>query len=382
MKGKGVAAEKTDLKTTTKWEKSIGGKEAGYPLIENNQCYMTFYGNNQIQVLAINLINGEQIWQTSLPYYKDVLPLTSDGQRIFVQTNSSYRGNVFTLNRTSGNIEWTFKGKVLILSKHFPFIFNRAELLTSEIATSQKDVFIPLGASRLLALNAETGEKRWEISLGWRYAPVKMDLIDNLIYWKVGGDFFKVIDAKSGEEANSPLPEPVTSQIIKPDSVYCIDKQRLFLRIKKDTKDQIVCFDLTTGEKIWNVMEDFLFPIKCEDNNLYAYGKHRGKIFGAFDTKYSLISIDKQTGKISWSVSSKLISFIQKKGNYILINHEKNDSQLIAAEDGTILWDSKDFSEKRNIKGKVSCIMDENGASMFLIIGDRLFCIKINTDSM
>ena len=57
-------AEMVNIKTTIIWEKSIEGKEVGYPLVVDNQAYMTFYSNNQIQVLGINLINGEKIWQT------------------------------------------------------------------------------------------------------------------------------------------------------------------------------------------------------------------------------------------------------------------------------------------------------------------------------
>jgi outer membrane protein assembly factor BamB len=374
-----VNAEKRILTPTINWEKSIKGEVVGYPLLDNTKCYLTIYKNKKLQVLALNLNDGKKSWEVSLPYYREVLPLLEDGQQLFVSTNSSFRGTHFTLDKITGSLKWTFKGKSFIFSKHFPFILNRAELIVNEIVTGSRTIILPLGASRLLALDSETGQKKWTISLGWGYAPLKVDLIENRLYWKVGGLFFQIVNMETGKKAISPLSNFVHTQITKPDSAYCIGKDRLFLRIEKEEEDQISCYDLTTGKSIWDIQGDHLFPIKSEGNTLYAYYRPRGIKPGLFKSKYSLISIDGQTGNIEWSVPCELIRFIQKKGNYALINTEDKGCQLITSEEGIIVWDSKYFLEENKDKEETFCVMDEEGTNLLVIIGERIFWLRIRT---
>lgn len=370
-----INAAKTNLIPITNWEKTINGEVVGYPILDSTKCYLTIYEDKKVQVLALNLNDGEKSWKIELPYYKEVLPLIDNGQSVFVSTNSSFRGTFFVLDKVVGDIKWIFKGKTFITSKHFPFILNRAELIVNELITGPQTIILPLGASRLLALDSETGEKKWVISLGWRYAPMKIDSIDNKLYWKVGGLFFQIIDQGSGKEEMSPFSDSVHMQIKKPDSVYCIDKHRLFLRIKKEKHDQIICYDLITGKSVWDIQGDHLFPLKSEGDTLYAYYRPSGIKRRLFKPDYSFVSIDGQTGEINWSVPCELISFIQKKGDYVLINSENKGCQLIASKNGTIVWDSKYFLSKD--KDKIFCLMDEEGSNLLFIIGQKIFWLRI-----
>jgi len=359
------------------WERSLEGEDVGYPLLDGEKCYLSLYKSGKVQVEAWNLDRGEKAWEVLLPYYSDVHPLLDDKQNLFVPVNSTFRGRIFALDKAQGYINWDFKGRFFILGKHSPFVFHRAELISWELAIGSQTIFVPLGASRLLALNPKTGDKIWEISLGWRWAPVRINIVDDRLYWKVGGLFFHIIDSKSGQELSSPFASSVHSEIKEPGSVYSIDQHRLFLRVKKKTVEQIVCYDLITGKKSWDIEDAFLFPIKSEEDVLYAYYRPKVADHNLFKKKYFLISIDAQTDKVGWSVPCKRIEFIQKKGPLVLIKYDTQNCQLIDARDGSIIWNSEDFLEKRRVKGKNFAIMNEEESHILYITDKKMFWMRI-----
>ncbi len=360
------------------WEKTFHGEVVGYPLVDSENCYLSFIKSGKLYVEARSLKDGKAIWQTILPHYEDILPLKQDTQTLFVAVNSSRRGALYALDKRQGSVNWDFKGKFLILGKEPPFILNRAELILAYLVKNSQMVFVALGASRLVALDSKTGGNNWDISLGYRWAQIRLHLADNRLYWKVGGWFFRAIDPESGQTIASPLPPTVETQIKESDGVYAIDDKRIFLRVKEVSADQIVCFDLNTGAKKWQFEDEYLFPVKAEGNALFARYRPKGAKRRLFKQQYFLIALDGPTGKPLWNIPSEPIDFIQKKGPYVLTKYANQNCQLIDFRNGAVLWDSEKSTHKKGGEKNNFCMLNEIGSHFLYVTDHKIFWMKIN----
>lgn len=219
------------------WTRNIRDKDEDDAVIGGGIAFsnaVLYATNGYDELLAVNAENGEIFWRIDLPAPSRAAPTVLDN-RVFVTTLDS---RLLALDAMSGDLLWEYVG-----------IGETAGLVGAASAAANFDVVVPVFSSgEVTALRVENGSTAWS---------------DNLSSVRVGGGLASLSDIRA-------LP--------------VMDKG---LVIAINFGGRIVAIDERTGVRVWQrefggsqtpwVAGDYIFVISS-DNELVALNRNNGQI--------------------------------------------------------------------------------------------------------
>ncbi len=336
------------------------------PLIYKSKLY---FSTDDGQFVCLEAVSGKLIWDYHTPFGRKRRiqfsnPIIYNNLIIF----ANYDGNIYAFNAETGKRDWVnFEGDWIGSSP--------------AIATKLKLIFIPLEFGvfnkygSLVAISAETGEKKWE------FRPLEKSTLSTPSYSSILSLVFcgsldgiiRAFDAKTGK-------------IVWENNLNCkivnapgVDEENGLLIINgsqknsaTDEKGNLTVLDINTG-KIKYVYEEFYYgsfgtPIIYKNNLIFtSLDKH-------------IYSIDIKTGEKLWTVDSGARIFsapaiykIDGK-NRLYVGSNNSVLQEIDPETGTVT--SMSYVTER-ITNKV--VFDEESKILFLsTYANEVYALKRN----
>lgn len=169
------------------------------------------------------------------------------------------------------------------------------------------------GRSKIVALEANTGEDRWQLAVDENEEIVGVGNVSEDSVWYVSSDYpiegevaaprLRALDIESGELVWIGEGRPETElQWVDPavfsDLVVVMDVPRFVIDARgTTTTSHLIAFDRTTGERVWTTdLED---PEERFSDRLLAHDPARSLLVAATPDG-NVFSIDPQTGQILW----------------------------------------------------------------------------------
>jgi len=273
------------------------------------------------------------------------------------------RGAVVALDKADGSIKWEFKGRRICLAKRFPFLnINAENSAILWVGPNAKTAYVQFGASRLVALDIETGSVKWKISLGYdRPSFTHLRPVGNRVYWGITGLPLRVLDAESGSDLPPPpFPEFVDSRMKLWDhwdrGWYRIGDEGLFFRVEAEEGFKLIGLDLQSGRQVWAIEGDVFYPKYAAGGKLYTPYRPPGVSPGwsLVNERLWIASVDEKTGNIDWYVPYKgknASVFWQRRGPNLLVVDRTQGAQVHRVDDGSLVWISTDNESADTLDG-------------------------------
>jgi len=209
------------------------------PSISNGVLYISTWGGNiwdlpflsklgpylgsNNKLLAINIDNGDVIWQKKLPAASISTPTIGD-EFVFVGCQNMYGSSLWAYDTDEGNEIWN--QSVGIIGRSAP-VYADGKIFAS---ANEKESISDKGENKIIALDALNGEILWNKTIG------EMDASQLLQLLKGRSFFYKLIEGFA----------PVTTPAYYEDTLYIVSPNGNLSAVNSNGSD-IWSYDLTTS---------------------------------------------------------------------------------------------------------------------------------------
>jgi eukaryotic-like serine/threonine-protein kinase len=339
---------------------SCSQKEAITPQEANETVFVGSFDDN---LYALDAQTGKMKWAFNSK--NDMYSPTVEGDKVYIHSGNQYK--LFAVNIADGSKIWEFEQYVFIRAS--PLIENGL------IYTSIGGNFSM--TSRIYALDADNGGKRWEFKTsGWYDSPISvnsnllftttypftaLDLSTGKIKWQYAGDG----ESYSGRLSNGLVFFTSKKGIIVVDANTGIFKKEILLDIQKPSiltvnKDKIYfinqsktlsCYDIDTETQFWEFKADDNVVLSSNymiDNEImYIIGNKK------------VIAIDLKNGRKKWAFEAGDVIMSSPTVANGIVYFGSNDKKVYAlnANDGSKKWE---FLTKDRIES-TPCVITKSG---------------------
>jgi len=281
------------------WKVKTNGQVISSPVVAGGKV---FVGSADNKLYALNESDGEILWTFETGGAINSTPLIAGGKVLFL----SYDGFFYALDQNTGDPVWKFKtgGESVFKVKDY---FNGSfqpdfwDFYLSSATVNNGTVYFGSSDSNIYALDLETGEKKWNYSTGgsvhsspaiWENSLV-VGSWDSRVYCLDTETGDKKWVYTTGRDTASYIWLGIqASPSIDNGVAYIGSRDALFY-----------AFDISSGDTLWtkNEFNRSWMPSSAAigSENIYT---------GSSDS-FSFFSIDKQTGAINYSTSTKAYTF-------------------------------------------------------------------------
>jgi outer membrane protein assembly factor BamB len=281
------------------WKFKTGGQVISSPVVAGGKV---FAGSADSKLYALNASDGEILWTFETGGSVNSTPLVTGGKVLFL----SYDGFFYALNENTGEPIWKFKtgGESVFKVKDY---FNGSfqpdfwDFYLSSATVKNGTVYFGSSDSNIYALDLETGEKKWSYFSGGSVHSSPAIWENSLV---VGAWDSRVycLDTETGDEKWVYTTGRDTENYIwlGIQASPSIDNGVAYIG-SRDAR--LYAFDISSGDTLWtkNEFKRSWMPSSAAigSENIYT---------GSSDA-FSFFGIDKQTGTIKYSTSTKAYTF-------------------------------------------------------------------------
>jgi outer membrane protein assembly factor BamB len=326
-----------------KWKFPTGNRIVSSPVIDNKKIY---FGSDDGNVYAVDAESGREIWRRITRGPVPSTPAVAAGMVYFV----SYDGNFYALNAETGALKWKFatggerrfeaKGLHGMQPKN-QTIADPFDIYLSSPVVTEGMVYFGSGDGYLYALDAATGDLRWQFKTG-DVVHASPAYVNGVVFVGSWDSYFYAVDAKTGAEkwrfhaGEDPL---MHNQVGFQSSPSIIDGT-----VYTGCRDaQVYALDAATGKEKWRFDNALSWVITSP-------AVTSGKVF--FATSDSSLyhvavaatgkSLVRQQGK-AYMFSSPAIA-----GDVAFIGVLNGTLEARDANTGELLWDYQTDASKQN----------------------------------
>ncbi|WP_428659261.1 PQQ-binding-like beta-propeller repeat protein [Runella sp.] len=287
-----------------KWEYSSRaiGSSGVPPLVQKNVVY-TAAGFIFIAtgITALDAKTGKEIWSYSIGQAAgSSTPIVVNGT-LYVCMDRS----LFAFNATTGEKKWQYVTTINELGTHTsPVVGNGV-------------VYFGSGTKKVIALDAESGDKRWEFSIG-NAEPGSPTLANGILYFGTDTKKIYALDAKTGllkwqfETSGSVGTPTVANDLVYFSSIDRINnKDHRFYALNSQTGTIQWEFE-TNGEIGGCVVANGIVYFGSNDKKLYAFSALYGTKYWEFPTEDAVVNfpcVVSKSGKVFNFSSNRAQSF-------------------------------------------------------------------------
>jgi eukaryotic-like serine/threonine-protein kinase len=204
---------------TKKWEFITGDKVETSPTVVNGIVY---FGSYDKKIYALDAVTGTKKWEYVAGGSISSSPAVVDGLLYFGSLDKS----VYCLDAITGTIRWS------VITEAFVFASPTVD-----------NGIVYFSAKNVLALDAKTGNKKWEYISSAGFILTSPQVVNSIVYVGGGSNDFVALDAKTGAKKwnFSGVQYAYGSPVVANGVVFYGEFEYFFYSL-----------DATTGTKKWN----------------------------------------------------------------------------------------------------------------------------------
>jgi outer membrane protein assembly factor BamB len=327
-----------------KWKFPTGDRIVSSPVLANSVIY---FGGDDSNVYAVNANNGIQLWKYSTGGPVPATPAVVDGT-LYI---GSYDGKFYALDATTGTAKWKFatEGEKRFEAKGLhgaqpknQTVADTFDVYLSSPTVVDKTVYFGSGDGNLYALDATTGDLKWEFKTG-DVVHASPAFADGVVYVGSWDSYFYAVDAATGKERwrfQGGTDDVIHNQVGFQSSPSVVNGT-----VYTGCRDSnVYALDAATGKEKWRFNNEMSWV-----NATPAVAD--GKIFFVTSDSCMYHAIDAETGKSVHKQKGDAYMFASPSiaGDVVMVGVLNGTLEARDIKTGELLWNYQVEKSKRDI---------------------------------